>query len=111
MKAYKYLFLIFLLAGCVNAVKAPTSPQEAINEANITLTATANVVAQNVKDGIFTKEEGQRYIDKVRDLAKKVDAAQKLVDTGMPDAEKQAELVRDLIVALHREVAQRARAK
>jgi soluble cytochrome b562 len=105
----KYLLLVLLLAGCVNPVVAPSSPQQAINEANITLTAAANVIAQNVNDKVFTREEGQKYIDKVRELAGKVDQAQKLVDAGLPDAAKQAEIVRTLIIALHREVAQRAR--
>jgi soluble cytochrome b562 len=106
-----FLALIILSAipGCANPVTVPQSPQEAINEANITLTAAANVIASNVRDKVFTREEGQQYIDKVRDLAKKVDDAQKLVDSGLPDAAKQAEIVRSLILALHREVAARAR--
>jgi soluble cytochrome b562 len=105
----RYLLLVLLLAGCVNPVKAPTSPQEAINEANITIAAAATVVAQNVQDKIFTKEEGQRYVEKLQDLARKVDEAQKMVDSGLPDAAKQAEIVRAVIVALHREIAARAR--
>lgn len=107
------LFALVLLytLGCANPVVAPKTPQEAINEANVTLTATANVIAQNVKDGIYTKDEGNRYLGKVRELADKVDAAQKLVNAGLPDAAKQAEIVRSLILALHREVAARARQK
>jgi soluble cytochrome b562 len=105
----RVLFLLLLLVGCVNPVAVPSSPQEAINEANITLAAAASVIGQNVKDKVFTKEEGQRYLDKVRELAKKVDDAQRLVDAGLPDAAKQADLVKSLIVALHREVAARAR--
>ena len=100
---------VLLLAACANPVTVPQTPQEAINEANVTLTATSNVIAQNVADGIFTKAEAQSYLDKVRELAKKVDDAQALVDAGLPDAKDRAELVRRLIVALHREVAQRAR--
>jgi soluble cytochrome b562 len=101
--------LAVLLTACANQVVVPKSPQEAINEANVTLTATASVIAQNVKDKIYTKEEGQKYIAKVRELAGKVDDAQKLVSAGLPDAAKQAEIVRSLILALHKEVASRAR--
>jgi hypothetical protein len=31
------------------------------------------------------------------------------VNSGLPDAKQQAEIVRSLVLALHREVAQRAR--
>jgi hypothetical protein len=102
-------FILAMIPGCANPIVAPKTPQEAINEANVTLTATANVIAQNVKDGIYTKDEGNRYLGKVRELADKVDAAQKLVNSGLPDAKQQAEIVRSLVLALHREVAQRAR--
>lgn len=103
------LMAVMLLAACANPLTVPQTPQGAIDEANVMLHATANVIAQNVADGIYTKAEGQKYLDKVRDLAKKVDDAQALVDAGLPDAKDRAELVRRLIVALHREVAQRAR--
>jgi hypothetical protein len=105
------LFALVLLytIGCANPIVAPQSPQAVINETNVLLTASANVIAQNVKDGIYTKDEGNRYLGKVRELADKVDAAQKLVNSGLPDAKQQAEIVRSLVLALHREVAQRAR--
>jgi polyhydroxyalkanoate synthesis regulator phasin len=103
--------LMVALGGCINQPTVPQTPQEAINEANITLTATATVIGQNVKDGIFTKDEAQRYVDKVRELGGQLDQAQALVKSGMPDAKSRAELVRSLILALHREVATRARVK
>jgi soluble cytochrome b562 len=102
------LVLLYTL-GCANPIVAPKSPQEAINEANVYLTATANVIKQNAEDKVYTKDEAQRYLDKVRDLAKQVDNAQALVTAGLPNAKDQAELVRALIIALHREVAARAR--
>lgn len=84
--------------------------QKAINEANVTLTATASVIAQNVSEGIYTKPEAQSYLNKVKDLAKKVDAAQVLLHGGnILDAKNQAELLASLIVTLHREVTSKAR--
>lgn len=102
-------FILAMIPGCANPLVAPKTPQEAINEANVYLTATANVIKQNVEDKIYTKDEAQKYLNKVRELSKKVDDAQVLVRAGLPDAKDQAELVRSLIIALHREVAARAR--
>ena len=87
---------------------AAQTVQKAINEANITLTATANVIAQNVLEGIMTKPEAQSALDKVKDYAKKVDAAQVMLNTGdVLNAKNQAELLSSLILTLHREVAKR----
>lgn len=86
------------------------SVQKAINEANVTLTATANVVAQNLADGILTKPEAQGYVAKLKGYAADVDNAQKLLDAGLVvDAQKQSELLSRLIIALHKEVASRRR--
>jgi hypothetical protein len=71
---------------------AAQSAQTAINEANILLTAAANVIAQNVVDGISTKDEGQKQIDQVRTYATQVDRAQKLLESGdIVSARNQAE--------------------
>ena len=83
--------------------------QAAVNEYNALLTAAASVVAQNVKDGIWTKAEGAAYVAKLEDLAKKVDSAQSLVRIGDPKAGDQAALVKTLVTALHREIAAKAR--
>jgi soluble cytochrome b562 len=89
---------------------AAQAAQKAINEANVTLAATANVIAQNVTDGIWTKPEAQSYLDKVKDFAKKTDAAQVLLNGGdILNAKNQAELLKSLILTLHREVAAKAR--
>jgi len=108
-----------LLSGCALVapadipVSAKLSPaaqtvQKAINEANIALTATANVIAQNVLEGIMTKPEAQSALDKVKDYGKKVDAAQVMLNTGdVLNAKTQAELLSSLILTLHREVAKR----
>lgn len=84
--------------------------QTAINEANVLLAAVAKVIAQNAKDGISTKEEAQKLLDKVRKYSADVDKAKKLLDAGdIMSAKTQAELVNKLIVSLHREVTARAR--
>lgn len=84
--------------------------QNAVNEANLSLTAAANVIAQNVKDGIWTKEQGKTYLDKVKDYAKQTDRAQELVRLGeFGQGKTQAEAVKALIVVLHREAAAAAR--
>lgn len=112
-----------LLAGCgtmftpagtlpVSEKLSPAAQvaQTAINEANIVLHAVAKVIGQNVVDGITPKAEGQKQIDQVRAYAAEVDRAQKMLDAGdVLGAKSKAELTQKLIVALHREVAQRAR--
>ena len=82
--------------------------QKAINEANVTMAAAANVIAQNVTEGIMTKPEAQSALDKLKDYARKVDAAQVLLNGGnILDAKNQAELLASLILTLHREVVAR----
>lgn len=89
---------------------AAEQAQNAVNEANLGLTAAANVIAANVKDRIWTKQQAQPYLDKVKDYARQVDRAQELIRLGQFDsARTQAEAVRALIVVLHREVAAKAR--
>ena len=119
LKQFSLSLLLILLAGCsvMQRTAIPTDPVEAkrlaqtyINEANVTLTAAANVVAQKRKDNIITVAERDSYVDKIRDFAKQADDVQALLDTG--DIEKgfnQAELLKRLIVILHREVATKAR--
>jgi hypothetical protein len=115
--------LLLALAGCGTLFTPPgeipvsqqLSPaaqavQSTVNEANILLAAVASVIGQNVLDGIATKAEGQRQLDQVRAYAAEVDRAQKLLESGEIIAAKdRAELTRRLVVALHREVAARAR--
>lgn len=123
----KKLFLALLLAGLAacalpgcstlgtTGVSSTLSPQAqlaqgAINETNVTLAATANVIAQNLSDGTMTKDEAQVALNQVKDYATKADDAQNLLDKGLVlDAKSQAELVRGLISALHKQVAAKAR--
>ena len=89
---------------------AAQSVQKALNEANITIAAAANVVAQYVADGILTKPEAQKYVAELKGYAAQADKAQKMLDSGdVVNAKNQAELLNRLIVALHREVSTRSR--
>lgn len=89
---------------------AAQNVQKAINEANITLAAAFNVVAQNVADGILTKPEGKAYVAKLKEFAAKVDTAQALLNGGdILNAQKQSEILSRAIVALHKEIAAKAR--
>ena len=84
--------------------------QKALNEANITLTAAFNVVAQNVAEGILTKPEGQAYVSTLKDYAAKVDAATLLLKSGdILNAQKQSEILSRAIITLHKEIAAKAR--
>lgn len=113
--------LALFLAGCqlfgpiepvsTRPITTPAEQaQNAVNEANLGLTAAANVVAGNVKDRIWTKAQAQPYLDKIKDYAQQVDRAQELIRLGEFGAGKtQAEATRALIVILHREIAAKAR--
>ncbi len=84
--------------------------QNAVNEANLGLTAAANVIAANVKDKIWSKEQAQGYLEKVKEYAKRADSAQELINLGkFSEGKTQAEALRSLIIVLHREIAVRAR--
>jgi len=120
-----FLSLLFLLPGCGSLGTVQPTPgaaaatalpeagkqaQLAINEANVTLTTAAVVIRGNIKDQIWTKEQAQSYLDKVKLYRKDVDRAQEAVDAGnFITANGQANAVRSLIVILHREVAAQAR--
>jgi len=116
------IFATIALGGCAGFLapagvpvskslpEAARSVQTVINEANILITATANVVAQNAKEGLITETEKVSYRDKLKDMAKKVDSAQDLLRLGdITKAQTQADLIKFAITALHREVAAKAR--
>ena len=117
------LSLGFVLSGCAlvqpaaipvdqSLPKAAQTAQSSINEANILIIATANVVAQNFKDGIYTESEKNSYRDKLKHAAQDVDAAQVLLRAGdITKATNQAALIKMALTALHKEVAAKARSK
>lgn len=112
------LALSLILAGCSTFVptKPPQTPEEivaaargTIRDANATLTAAALMLAQNRKDGTMSDAEILDYVAKLEKLAKRVDDADTLVQTGVPSAAQQADIVKDLVVTIHREIVKKAR--
>ena len=113
------LSLSLLLASCgilgpLEPVGKASTPAEiaqlAVNEANLSLTAAANVITQNVRDKVWTKAQAQSHLDRVRDLAKQVDRAQDLIRLGdYTQGKTQAEIVKGALIILHREIAAQAR--
>ncbi len=106
------LLLFLVVAACTTLhpfTGSPPTPQELVNEANVTLTAVANVIGQNLQDGTMTKAEAQEYINEVKKYATQVDEAQALIRAGSPLAADRAKLVHGLILNLHKQVAAAAR--
>ena len=84
--------------------------QKAINESNVLIIASANVLAQNLKDGVMTRVEVDGYAVKLRSMAAQTDKTQDLLRLGdIGSARTQAELIQRAVTALHREVAAKAR--
>lgn len=120
------LAAVFTLGGCqtlqelVGPGEAPKvdqtlsvpaqAAQQAVNEANLTITATANVIGNNAETGVMTKAEAQKALDEVADWRKKARAAQSLLDAGdIGNAKTQAELINQAVSALQKRVAAEAR--
>lgn len=89
---------------------AVQAAETAIKEANVLLIAAANVLGQQVVDGIAPKADAQRQLDQLRALAARVNQAQVALDAGDALVAKGlAEVATQGIVVLQREIAQRAR--
>lgn len=98
------------LKAPTNLTEAQATAQGLINEANVLLTACANVIASGVKEGTMPKDQAQKHLDKVREFSAKVDEAQALLRSGNEAAAMdRAQLVRSLILELHRALAAQAR--
>ena len=111
MKLSKYfaILMAMLLVSCTT-MEVPKDAQGWISEGRITLIATANMVADNVKSDIMLPDEGQKVLNKVREYSIVLDDAQKLLDTGFAnEAIDKAKLVSTLITELHKQVAAKAR--
>ena len=91
---------------------AAQAVQVSINEANVLIIASANVLAQNLKDGVMTKAEVDGYAVQLRQMAAQTDKAQNLLRLGdIGSAKTQAELIEKAVIALHKAVAAKARAQ
>lgn len=87
---------------------AQQKAQNVINEANLTMTSAANVIAQKKAAGVTTRAQAQRDLDKVKKLSADLDKAQALLDKGFTlDAETQAAALNKALLALHKELAER----
>ncbi len=97
------------LAGCqFFTTKAPQTAQGYINEANILLNSTAQVIRDNVRAGTMTRVEAQKALDKVKKYSKTVDEASALLISGKEgEAFNKAKLVSGLVAALHKELSKR----
>ena len=101
--------MLILLSGCAS-MEVPKDAQGWISEGRVTLIATANLIADNVKADIMTPAEGQKVLNSVKEYSKVLDDAQKLLDTGFANESiDKAKLVNSLITSLHKEVAAKAR--
>lgn len=121
MRYFLTLLSFLLVTGCttgpfatepipVSKTLSPTAQkaQNVINEANVTLTSAANVIAMKRKEGVSTRAQAQKDLDKVKDFAKDLDKAQSLLDKGFTlDAETLAEGLNKSLLSLHKEISSR----
>jgi len=102
---------LLALAGCgalgLSGPTAPKTPQEAVNEARVLSIAAADEIKDQNKAGIMSDAVAQSYLNRVKELDKRADDAQALIDVGKGDL-NQADLIRMALLALQREVAARA---
>jgi hypothetical protein len=84
--------------------------QQAINEANLDITAAANIVKSNAKAGVTTKAEALEQVGQLRNFREQIKAAQVLLDAGdISNAQTQTKLVNTLLTTLQKKVAEEAR--
>ena len=123
MRLFIAILLAFSLVGCEVFIPRPAdipvsqdlpaigqTAQRTINEANVAIVASYRVIGQNVKEAIWTKAQAQSYHNKVTDMRRRVDEAQRLVDLGeFGKGKTEAEAAQTLLLILHREIAAQAR--
>lgn len=121
LKAVLLALMVSVAAGCATGpfatapipVDKALSPaaqkaQNVINEANVTLTAAALVIARNKKEGISTRAQAQADLNKVKKAGEDLDKVQILLDAGsVADAQARAEALNTLLLSLHKEVTSR----
>ena len=103
------IWIALVISACTT-FDPPTTPQAAIDQANVVLIAAATQVGDNLKAGIMLKSEAQAALDKVKQAAVMLDDAQKLLDQGKAiEAQDKVKLANSLLTALQREIAIKAR--
>lgn len=85
--------------------------QAAINEANLMIIATSRTAWSQLQGQIISAEEYDAIRAQLVDYANKVDAAQDALDVGAPNAAQQAQLLNGLVLALQKQIAQKARSQ
>lgn len=102
-------FLIAFLTSCAN-LQSPKTPQQAINEAYITLTAIVQQVEANRTAGTMSVQERDDVLAEVKKYEATVDQAQALLKAGNPQAsQQQLALVNSALLALNKRIADKAR--
>lgn len=106
---------LFTPAGSIPVSQALSpqaqAAQTAINEGNVLLISFNKTVGQQKVDGIITAAERDAYLDTSDGYGKNLDDAQKALRSGdILSATNQAEMVKRLVIALHRKAAEAARA-
>ena len=111
MKAIKQLcsygLVVLLAMGCVSV---PKTPQEAINNANLVITAVAQQTRDNITNNVMLPAEGQDVFDKLVEYGALVDEAEVLLAAGQDAlAMSKARIVERLLISLQQKVAKKAR--
>lgn len=102
-----YFWIVLSAVACASM---PRTTQDAIDEANALITATAQQVTQNIHDGTMSKAEGQDITKELRGYANTVDEATKLLNAGNEtEAQQRLRLFDAALRSLHRRVAAKAR--
>lgn len=96
--------------------KAMRLAHATIDEGNAALYGVNKSITSNVKNKIWTFEQGQEYLDISKGYGKQLTDARKALSAAtlledVTDAQTQAEAIRSLIVTLHQRVAAAAQKK
>lgn len=91
---------------------AVQTTKKLIEEAGVLITAVSNVVVQNLEDGVMLPDEAMNVAKQLKEADKALDQAEALLQAGdVLGAKNKAELTRQVILVLHKQVAAKARAQ
>lgn len=114
------VFIALAIGACnlnpVQQFKQPTTAAEVvlegskvINEVNILITATARVIKENYDAKLITEAEAIGWRNKLVNAARKADLAHVLIARGDINGYTAAQLVKDLLIELQKEIIKKAR--
>jgi hypothetical protein len=108
MRNARYLpFLLFLTACAQLGLTPPkaSTPQDAINEANILVISVVNAARDNFKAGMMTLAEKDKAIHDAKAYVAPLDEAQSLLDAGkMIESQDRVKLINIGLLALQKRV-------